>query len=275
MGEAAAAEEDVEVLFFVGCLGSFDSRNQRTTMALARILQAAGINFAILGKEETCTGDPARRIGNEYLAQMMAQQTVETLNQYSFKKIVTACPHCFNAIKNEYPQIGGHYDIVHHSELISQLIAEKRITLDPASDVASGKVTYHDPCYLGRYNKVYDDPRSVVSALPGAELTEMGRNRNQSFCCGGGGGRLFMEETRGSRINQARVSEALETGATTLAASCPFCMTMFEDGINGVGANDRLQVRDIAELVAAAMVTETKREGESTETTANAEGTEE
>ncbi|MDQ2787315.1 MAG: (Fe-S)-binding protein, partial [Chloroflexota bacterium] len=168
--------------------------------------------------------------------------------------------------------------IVHHSELISELIAEGRITLDPASDVASGKVTYHDPCYLGRYNKVYDDPRSVVSALPGAELTEMGRNRNQSFCCGGGGGRLFMEETRGSRINQARVTEALETGATMLAASCPFCMTMFEDGINGVGANETLQVRDIAELVAAAMLTEketeTRREGESTESAEDTESTE-
>jgi Fe-S oxidoreductase/nitrate reductase gamma subunit len=254
MAEAAAAEEAVEVLFFVGCLGSFDSRNQRTTMALARILQTAGINFAILGKEETCTGDPARRVGNEYLAQMMAMQTVETLNQYSFKKIVTACPHCFNAIKNEYPEIGGNYEVVHHSELISQLIAEGRIALDPASDIARGKVTYHDPCYLGRYNSVYDDPRSVVSALPGAELTEMPRNRNHSFCCGGGGGRLFMEETRGSRINRARVTEALDTGAEILAASCPFCMTMFEDGINGVEANDRLQVRDIAELVAAALV---------------------
>ena len=253
MAEAAAAEEEVEVLFFVGCLGSFDSRNQRTTMALARILQAAGINFAILGKEETCTGDPARRVGNEYLAQMMAMQTVETLNQYSFKKIVTACPHCFNAIKNEYPEIGGNYEVVHHSELISQLIAEGRIALDPASEIARGKVTYHDPCYLGRYNSVYDDPRSVVSALPGAELTEMRRNRNHSFCCGGGGGRLFMEETRGSRINRARVTEALDTGAEILAASCPFCMTMFEDGINGVEANDRLQVRDIAELVAAAL----------------------
>lgn len=257
MAETAAAGDEVEVLFFVGCLGSFDPRNQRTTMSLARILQAAGINFAILGKEETCTGDPARRIGNEYLAQMMAQQTVETLNKYSFKKIVTACPHCFNAIKNEFPQIGGNFQIVHHSELISQLIAEDRIRLDPESAVARGKVTYHDPCYLGRYNSVYDEPRSIVSALPGVELTEMPRNRNQSFCCGGGGGRLFMEETRGTRINQARITEAIETGAEMLAASCPFCMTMFEDGINGVGANDTFQVRDIAELVAAAMVKET------------------
>ena len=255
MAEAAAAAEDVEVLFFVGCLGSFDSRNQRTTLALARILQAAGVNFAILGKEETCTGDPAKRIGNEYLAQMMAQQTVETLNQYRFKKIVTACPHCFNAIKNEYPQIGGNYAVVHHSQLINELIAEGRIALDPASDVARGAVTYHDPCYLGRYNKVYDDPRGVVQALPGASLTEMRRHRNTSFCCGGGGGRLFMEETRGSRINQHRVAEALETGATTLAAACPFCMTMFEDGILGLDASAQIRVRDIAELVAAALVT--------------------
>jgi len=255
MAEVAAAGDTVEVLFFVGCLGSFDSRNQKTTIALARILQAAGINFAILGKEESCTGDPARRIGNEYLAQMMAQQTVETLNSYSVKKIVTACPHCFNAIKNEYPQIGGDYEVVHHSELIEQLLAEGRIHVDPASAVARGKVTYHDPCYLGRYNKVYDAPRDVVNALPGVEMVEMARNRNTSFCCGGGGGHLFMEETRGSRINQARVAEALDTGAEILAASCPFCMTMFEDGVTGVGATERMQVRDIAELIAEAMVT--------------------
>lgn len=253
MAEAAAKNEEIEVLFFVGCLGSFDTRNQQTTVALARILQAAGINFAILGKEETCTGDPAKRVGNEYLAQLMAQQTVETLNAYSFKKIVTACPHCFNAIRNEFPQIGGNYDVVHHSELISQLLAEGRLQLDPDSAIARGKVTYHDPCYLGRYNQVYDAPRAVVEALPGAELTEMRRNRNRSFCCGGGGGRMFMEETRGSRINRARVSEAIETGAEVLAAACPFCMTMFEDGIRGVGAEETFAVRDIAELVAASL----------------------
>jgi len=254
MAEKAAAEEDVEVLFFVGCLGSFDSRNQQTTVALARILQAAEINFAILGKEETCNGDPARRIGNEYLAQMLAQQTVETLNQYTFKKIVTACPHCFNAIANEFPQIGGNYEVVHHSQLINQLIEEGRIRLDPESAVARGKVTYHDPCYLGRYNKVYDEPRGVVSALPGAELIEMKRNRNKSFCCGGGGGRMFMEETTGSRINQNRVQEAIDTGAEVLCAACPFCMTMFEDGIRGVNAEETFQVRDIAELVAASLM---------------------
>jgi Fe-S oxidoreductase len=186
---------------------------------------------------------------------MMATQTVETLNQYSFKKIVTACPHCFNTLANEFPQIGGHYDVVHHSQLISQLLEEGRIRLDPDSAIARGKVTYHDPCYLGRYNKVYDEPRSVVSALPGVELTEMARNRNKSFCCGGGGGRMFMEETRGSRINQNRINEAIDTGAEMLAAACPFCMTMFEDGIRGVGAEESFQVRDIAELVAASMVT--------------------
>jgi Fe-S oxidoreductase len=245
--------EQVEVLFFVGCLGSFDARNQRTTIALTRILQAAGINFAILGKEETCTGDPARRIGNEYLAQIMAQQTVETLNRYSFKKIITACPHCFNAIRNEYPQIGGKYEIVHHSELIGQLLAEGRLKLDPDSAIAQGKVTYHDPCYLGRYNDVYDQPRSVVDALPGSERVEMPRNRGTSFCCGGGGGRMFMEEKRGTRINQQRVREAIDTGASILAAACPFCMTMFEDGIRGVGAEETFKVLDLAELVAQSL----------------------
>ena len=254
MAEKAAANEEVEVLFFVGCLGSFDPRNQQTTLALARILQAANINFAILGKEETCTGDPAKRVGNEYLAQMMAEQTVETLNSYTFKKIVTACPHCFNAIANEYPAIGGNYEVVHHSQLINQLIEEGRIQLDPNSSMARGAVTYHDPCYLGRYNDEYDAPRQAVSAVPGVQLTEMGRNRNKSFCCGGGGGRMFMEETRGSRINQARVNEAIETGAEVLCAACPFCMTMFEDGVRGVGKEEEFQVLDLAEIVAGSMV---------------------
>lgn len=254
MAEKAAANEEVQVLFFVGCLGSFDPRNQQTTLSLARILQAAGINFAILGKEETCTGDPAKRIGNEYLAQMMAAQTVETLNGYSVKKIVTACPHCFNAIKNEFPQIGGNYEVIHHSQLINQLIEEGRIQIDPESSMARGKVTYHDPCYLGRYNQVYDEPRSAVAAMPGVELTEMERNRNKSFCCGGGGGRMFMEETRGSRINQARVTEAIETGAEVLCAACPFCMTMFEDGIRGVGKEEEFKVLDLAEIVAGSML---------------------
>jgi Fe-S oxidoreductase len=255
MADVAASGEEVEYLFWVGCLGSFDGRNQRTTIALARILQAAGIRFAILGREETCTGDPARRAGNEYLAQLLARQAVETLNTYQVKRIVTACPHCFNAIKNEFPDYGGHYEVVHHSQLVSELLAEGRIRLRPDSAVARGKITYHDPCYLGRYNRVFDEPRAVVSALPGVELAEMPRNRSRSFCCGGGGGRMFMEETRGSRINQARVREALETGAEVLAAACPFCMTMFEDGIRGAGVEGSLRVLDIAELVAGSLVT--------------------
>ncbi len=255
IGELEETDE-VEYLFFVGCLGSFDERNQRTTLAFCRILQAAGVNFAILGKEETCTGDPAKRIGNEYLAQMMAEQTVETLNTYSFKKIVTACPHCFNAIANEFPQIGGEFEVLHHSQLINDLIASGRVALDPESAMARGKVTYHDPCYLGRYNGVYDAPRDAVSAMPGAELVEMGRNRNRSFCCGGGGGRMFMEENRGERINRVRVQEAIDTGAELLCAACPFCMTMFEDGIRGVGADDSFKVLDLAEIVAGSMKTE-------------------
>ncbi|MFW6075135.1 MAG: (Fe-S)-binding protein [Chloroflexota bacterium] len=254
MAEIDPDTEEVEVLFFVGCLGSFDQRNQQTTLALCRILQSAGVNFAILGKEETCTGDPAKRIGNEYLAQIMAEQTVETLNSYSFKKIVTACPHCFNAIANEFPQIGGNYEVVHHSQLINQLIDEGRIQIDPDSAMARGKVTYHDPCYLGRYNEVYEEPRQAVSAMPGVDLVEMARNRNKSFCCGGGGGRMFMEETRGQRINQARVREAMGTGAELLCAACPFCMTMFEDGIRGVAAEEEFKVLDLAEIVAGSMV---------------------
>lgn len=257
MADLAASDDPLEVLFFVGCLGSFTPRNQKTTIALARILQAAGIRFAILGKEETCTGDPARRMGHEYLAQILATQTVETLNRYEVKKVVTACPHCFNAIRNEFPQLGGNYDVVHHSQLIADLITSGRLTLDQGSALARGKVTYHDPCYLGRYNGVYDAPRSVVTALPGAELAEMPRNRNASFCCGGGGGRAFMEERRGSRINQERSREALETGAEVLAAACPFCMDMFEDGIGGIGASEKLRVLDIAELVADSL----KRDG--------------
>ena len=247
-------DEPVDVLYWVGCYGSFDERNQKVARALSQVLKSAGINFGILGKEEKCTGDPARRTGNEYLYQVLAEGNVETLNTAGIKKIVTACPHCFNAIANEFPQIGGNYEVVHHSQLINQLIEEGRIRLDPESAVARGKVTYHDPCYLGRYNKVYDEPRGVVSALPGAELIEMKRNRNKSFCCGGGGGRMFMEETTGSRINQNRVQEAIDTGAEVLCAACPFCMTMFEDGIRGVNAEETFQVRDIAELVAASLM---------------------
>ena len=268
---------DAEVLYWVGCMGSFDQRNKQVATAVAKILKAAEVNFAILGPEEWCTGDPARRIGNEYLWQMMAQQNIETLDSYGFntavdhshghnghaagnvvasvalkhRTIVTACPHCFNTIKNEYPQLGGSYEVVHHSVFIDRLLKEEKISLPPGFD--RRKMTYHDPCYIGRYNDVYDEPRHVLTVLNSNGVTEMRRNRNKSFCCGGGGGRAWMEEKIGKRVNQARVTEALDTGAEVLAAACPFCITMFDDGIKGVEAEEKMHIEDIAEIVAHAI----------------------
>ena len=264
-----------DVLYWVGCMGSFDERNKKVATAVAKILKAANVNFAILGPEEACTGDPARRIGNEYLWQMMAQQNIETLNGYGFntadahnghnehagnglvsaatkhRTVLTACPHCFNTIKNEYPQLGGDYEVVHHTTYIDSLLANETITLPEAFD--QRKLTYHDPCYIGRYNDVYDEPRRVLTVLNSNGVTEMGRNRNKSFCCGGGGGRAWMEEKIGKRINQTRVNEALDTGAEVLAAACPFCITMFDDGIKGVEAEEKMQIEDISEIVAQAI----------------------
>jgi Fe-S oxidoreductase len=261
-----------EILYWVGCMGSFDDRNKKVSSAVVKVLQAAHVDFAILGPEETCTGDPARRIGNEYLWQMQAQQNIETLNGYNFNQadgsngqhghapgaaaskartIVTGCAHCFNTIKNEYPQLGGNYDIVHHSVYIDTLIASGKLSLPHGFD--RRKLTYHDPCYMGRYNDVYDEPRRVLSGLNQDGVTEMRRHRNKSFCCGGGGGRAFMEEKIGKRINQVRVNEALETQAEVLAAACPFCITMFEDGITGVEAEEKIKVEDIAEIIARAL----------------------
>src|SRR5437588_5751248 len=270
MAENPAAD----VLYWVGCMGSFDRRNQRVATAVAKILLAAKVNFAILGPEEWCTGDPARRIGNEYLWQMMAQQNIETLNGYGFKTgadhsnghvrgnsmaglatkqrtIITACPHCFNTIKNEYPQLGGNYEVVHHTVFIDRLLANEKIKLPKGFD--QRKLTYHDPCYIGRYNDVYEEPSGVLSVLNTNDVTEMRRNRYKSFCCGGGGGRAWMEEKIGKRVDQARVSEALDTGAEVLAAACPFCITMFDDGIKGVEAEDKMQIEDISEIVVRAM----------------------
>jgi Fe-S oxidoreductase len=265
-----------DVLYWVGCMGSFDRRNQKVAAAVAKILKAANVNFAILGPEEQCTGDPARRIGNEYLWQMMAQQNIETLNGYGFNRagalnghnghapgngvagvapkhrtIITACPHCFNTIKNEYPQLGGDYEVVHHTVFIDRLLADEKLTLPANFD--QRKLTYHDPCYIGRYNDIYDEPRHVLTVLNTNGVTEMRRHRNKSFCCGGGGGRAWMEEKIGKRVNQTRVNEALETGAEVLAAACPFCITMFDDGIKGVEAEDKMQIEDISEIVARAL----------------------
>lgn len=280
-----AENPDADVLYWVGCMGSFDQRNQKVATAVAKILKAANVNFAILGPEESCTGDPARRIGNEYLWQMQAQQNIETLNGYGlntqtardnhaqnghqpgngvaghgprFRTIITACPHCFNTLKNEYPQLGGNYEVVHHTVFIDRLIADEKIMLP--TDFDERKLTYHDPCYIGRYNDVYDEPRRVLTALNPNGVTEMERNRNKSFCCGGGGGRAWMEEKIGRRVNQTRVNEALATGAEVLAAACPFCITMFDDGLKGVEAEDRLQIEDISEIVARAIEVNTEVE---------------
>jgi Fe-S oxidoreductase len=246
---------EVDVLFWVGCMGSLDQRNKKVTQNLASILEEAGLNWAILGPEESCSGDPARRIGNEYLYQMLAEQNIETINGYKeavkLKKVVTACPHCFNTLKNEYPQFNGHFEVVHHTQLISKLIEEGKIK--PSDGLAGKKLTYHDPCYLGRYNDVYDAPRFVLNSLGNGlkkiDFVEMPRNKSKSFCCGGGGGRAWMEEKIGSRVNQTRVQEAADTGAEVVAAGCPFCITMFEDGIKGKGLEDKLKVLDITELV--------------------------
>ena len=259
MKDVAARGETIDYLFFVGCVGSFVARNQKITLALARVLRAAGLKFAILGKEESCTGDPARRLGHEFLAQQLATKTVERLNHYDIKKVVTACAHCFNAIKNEYPQLGGHYEVIHHSQLIAELLAAGRLAPDAAQALAAGDVTYHDPCYLGRYNDEFEAPRAALAALPGARLVEMPRHRAQSFCCGGGGGHALMKESGAQRINVARVKEALATGAPTIATACSFCMGMFEDGVGAVEAANKPRVVDLAELVDAALATDGAR----------------
>ena len=250
-----ATEPLLEVLYWVGCLGSFDARNQRVAQALAGIFKEAGVRFAILGKEESCCGDPARRPGNEYLFQTMAQANMEVLNTYGVRKIITQCPHCFNTLKNEYPEFGGNYDVVHHSEFLDYLIKAGRLQLANRVEQA---ITYHDPCYLGRYNDVYDAPRAVLEAIPGVELKEMRRSRNNALCCGAGGGRMWIEEHTGKRMNQNRMQDALDTGAPTLAAACPFCTSMFEDGIKGKDAGDQIRLMDIAEMVSLSM----RRDGE-------------
>lgn len=242
-----AEDSNGEILFWVGCAGSFDARYIKATQATAQLMQKAGVDFRILGTEEKCNGDSARRLGNEYLAQTLMQENIETLNKYNVKKIVTGCPHCFNSLKNEFPQFNGNYEVVHHTEFLKQLIDEGKIELKDSQ--VKKRVTYHDSCYLGRYNDIFDEPRVPLSNIGGIEMLEMDRNRDKGFCCGAGGGRMFLEETEGTRINENRVAEALETGADTIASACPFCMTMLTDGVKTKEKENDVSVKDIAEII--------------------------
>lgn len=250
VAELAAQGKVPEVLFWVGCAGSFDDRAKAITLAFVKILNYLSIDFAVLGQEETCTGDPAKRAGNEFLFQMQALSNIQVLNGYGIKKIVTACPHCFNTIKNEYPALGGSYEVLHHSQMLQSLINEGRITLKEGGSFKGKKITYHDSCYLGRANGVYEAPRQVLELLD-AELVEMKRCKTTGLCCGAGGAQMFKEPEKGNKdINIERTEEALSTGANLIASGCPFCMTMLTDGIKNKEKENTVKVYDIAELIA-------------------------
>lgn len=252
VADLAAKGESPEILFWVGCAGSYDDRYKAVTKAFVKILNKVGVNFAVLGPEESCTGDPARRAGNEFLFQMQAMANIQTLNGYGIKKIVTACPHCFNTIKNEYPELGGNYDVIHHSEYLQQLINEGKVTMKEKGDFKGKKITYHDSCFLGRANDVYEAPRQVLEALD-AELVEMKRCRTKGLCCGAGGAQMFKDAEAGNKeINIERTEEALETKASTIAVACPFCMTMMSDGVKNKEKEADVKVKDLAELIAEA-----------------------
>jgi Fe-S oxidoreductase/nitrate reductase gamma subunit len=246
-----AQDPEAEYLFFVGCAGSFDDRGKKVSTALAKILQKAGVSFAILGAEEGCCGDSALRAGNEYLFQSLAQVNIEVMNNYGVKKIITACPHGYNCLKKEYPPFGGHYEVYHHTQILAHLIAAGKITLKKSQ--AGRTYTYHDSCFLGRYNGLYDEPRRILTAIAGVKLVEMERTGNKSFCCGAGGARMWMEEDEGERINNLRTDQALEVAADRVAVACPFCLTMFMDGIKARGQEEKLAALDIAEIVWQAM----------------------
>lgn len=245
--KTVSEDSNGEILFWVGCAGSFDERYKKVSRAFATLMQKADINFRILGTEEKCNGDTARRLGNEYLAQMMIQENIKTLNKYGVKKIVTACPHCFHSLGNEYRQFGGNYEVIHHTQFIQQLVDSGKIQLTSFEE--NKTVTYHDSCYLGRYNKIYDEPRNTLNKIGNLNLVEMQRNKSRGFCCGAGGGRMFLEDEEGGRINEERTREALETGASTIASACPFCMTMMTDGVKVYNKTEEVAVKDIAEII--------------------------
>ncbi len=251
IAEYVGAGEQPEILFWVGCAGSYDARARKISQAFAKVLQSAGISFAILGNEESCTGDPARRAGNEFLFQMSALQNIEVLNGYEVQKIVTACPHCYNTLKNEYPKLGGNYEVMHHTQLISQLISEGKLKVEGGSWQGK-KITYHDSCYLGRVNGEYEAPRNILDQLQ-ADVVEMDESRSRGLCCGAGGAQMFKEDEPGDkRINTARIEQALDTGANVVAANCPFCITMLMDGLKAKEKQDDVMVLDISELIVEA-----------------------
>ena len=250
MAELAAKGESPEILFWVGCAGSFDERYQRVTRSFVKILDKVGVSYAVLGTEESCTGDPARRAGNEFLFQMQAMSNIQVLDGYKVKKIVTACPHCFNTLKNEYPDLGGNYEVIHHSTFLQQLIDEGKVGLANGGAFKGKKITFHDSCYLGRANNIYEAPRKVLESLD-ADLFEMKRSKSKGLCCGAGGAQMFKEAEPGSKeINVERTEEALATGADTIASACPFCMTMLSDGLKAKEKEDQVKVMDLAEIIA-------------------------
>jgi heterodisulfide reductase subunit D len=252
MAEMMAAGEKPEILFWVGCAGSFDDRAKKVTKAIAKILHHTGVKFAVLGTEESCTGDPAKRAGNEFLFQMQAMNNIMVLNGYEVTKIVTGCPHCFNTLKNEYPQLGGQYEVIHHSELLQQLIDSGKLSVQGGS-YKGKKITYHDPCYLGRANDVYEAPRQVIMRLDSL-MTEMKRSRANGLCCGAGGAQMFKEPENGEKdINMERAEEAINLQPDAIAVACPFCMTMLSDGVKLNNKEQEIQVKDIAEMIAEAM----------------------
>lgn len=250
VSELAAQGKSPEILFWVGCAGSFDERAKAITLAFVKILNQVGISYAVLGPEETCTGDPAKRAGNEFLFQMQALSNIQVLNGYQIKRIVTTCPHCFNTLKNEYPELGGNYDVVHHATYLQELIDAGKIKLQGGGTFKGKKITYHDSCYLGRANNIYEAPRRVLEILD-AELVEMKRCKTKGLCCGAGGAQMFKEPEKGNKdINIERTEEALNTGANIIASNCPFCMTMLSDGVKNKEKEAEVKVYDLAELLA-------------------------
>ena len=242
-----AEDSKVDILYWVGCTEALEEKSVKIAQSLAKLMKQAGLNFGILGTEESCCGDPARRLGNEYLYQMQAQSNIEILKGYNVKKIVTSCPHCYNTLKNEYPQFGGNFDVIHHTEMIAGMLKEGKIKIARGG---YGTITYHDSCYLGRYNDIYQPPRQILKYLPDVKLIELEKNKKRGFCCGGGGGRLWLEERIGQRISEARIDQVIATKAQLVATACPYCLQMFDDAIKAKQAGETVKVKDIAELIA-------------------------